>query len=139
MIKEISIAILDRYSSSPDAASLRSDLSGGLWFMEAPQATSEPYAVFTWDGSTVDEIFGDRFNRIETASITVSIYSKNDDGGVEVFGIAQKFMELFDWAELTYPAGNYEHIAIKRNSIVNRGKLDKIWLLELDYDIIYEH
>jgi hypothetical protein len=90
-------------------------------------------------GQLLMRLVGGRFDRLETASITVSIFSKNDDGGVEVFGLAQTFMELFDWATLTYPAGNYKHIAIKRNSIVNRGKSDKIWLIEIDYDVIYEH
>ncbi len=139
MIKEISTAIMSRFNDDPAGLQLRTDLTGGLWFSEAPTDTVEPYAVFTWDGSTVDELMGGRYSRLETASITVTIYSKNDDGGAEVFELAETFMQLYDWCTLTYPAGNYEHISFRRLSIVNRGKSDSIWVVEIDYEAMFEH
>ena len=138
MITAIATAILDKFNSA-SGARLRSLLSGGLWFSEAPASYVYPYAVYTWDGSSVDEICGDRFNRLETANITIEIYSDNNDGGVEVFDLSEKAMALFDWCTLTYPAGQYKHISFSRQSIVNRGKLDNVWMIEIEYEALYAH
>ena len=138
MIDAIATAIMDRYNSKAGNA-VSTALTGGLWFSEVPADNSYPYAVFTWNGSTIEELAGGRQDGLETAQITVEIYSKNDDGGAEVFGLSQKFMECFDWCILDYPASGYEHISFSRQSIVNRGKLDNVWMIELEYEALFEH
>jgi len=138
MIRELSTSIIDKFND-PDGLILRTALTGGLWFMEAPESTSYPYGVYTWDGSNVEEICGGQDQRIETASISVSLFSKNDDGGAEVFDISEKFMKLFDWCTLVFPAGKYEHIAFSRQSIIQRGKSDGVWVIDINYEAQYEH
>ena len=140
MITDISTSIMTLFNSTPGGTALRTVLSGGLYFSEAGPGVSFPYGVFQWNGSNVDEIAGGATNRIETASITVRLFSKNDDGGTEVFDIASKFMALYDWATLAFPDGStYSPLAFQRISIVNRGKSDNIWLIEIDYDLMFEH
>lgn len=141
MIDQIAKSILAKYNESPAGDALRLLLTGELWFSEAPpeEDTVFPYAVFEFNGSSIDEIAGGQANRIETVSIGVHIFSKNDDGGLEVFAIADAFMTLFDWSELDYTGSAYQHVAIRRNSIANRGKRDNIWMIDLDYDVIYSH
>jgi len=108
--------------------------------MQAPADVTFPYGVFTWDGSTIDEICGGASDRIETAQITVYLYSKNDDGATQLCTICTAFTALFDWCALSFPSGStYSPLACRRNSIVNRGKVDNIWLFELEYSVIYSH
>ncbi len=145
MITDVAQAIMTKYNETPAGDALRAAMAGGLWFTEADPKVSFPYGVFTWDGSNIDEQAGgsqtsQQQSRIETASITVSIFSKNDDGGTEIFDIISKFIALFDWATLTYPGGSsYTHLALTRNSITNRGKIDNVWTIDLQYDVMYEH
>ena len=139
MISNVATAIMTKYNENPAGNTLRAAMTGGLWFMEAPDGVSFPYAVFTWNGSNIDEIAGDRTSGIETANMTVSLFDSNDDGATRLFAIVQDFIELFDWSTLTYPAGEYSTLAIQRTSATNRGKIDNIWQVDLDYDVLYEH
>lgn len=139
MISNVATAIMTKYNETPAGDALRALMTGGLWFMEAPDNVSFPYGVFTWNGSNIDEIAGDRTNAIEIANITVSLFDKNDDGAVRIFNIVQQFIELYDWATLTYPAGEYTNLEMQRTSATNRGKIDNIWNVDLDYDVWYQH
>jgi len=142
MITDVAQAFMARYNESPVGDQLRAVLLS-LWFTQAAWTDDGevyPYAVFTFDGSNVDEIAGDRRSAIETASITVSIYSENDDGGEEIFDIVQKFIELYDWQTLTYPAGSeYSHFKCQRMSLINRGKVDNVWTIDLIYEVGFNH
>jgi len=142
MISSVAQAIINKYEETPAGDALRAALTGELWFTEADWDDGKevyPYAVFTWEGSTVDEIAGNRSNAVEIANMTFSIFSKNDDGGTEIFDLVSKFIELYDWATLTYPAGDYTHNEIQRTSTSNRGKIDNIWQIDLDYDVWFNH
>jgi hypothetical protein len=88
----------------------------------------------------VDEIAGVGRTGVETGSITVSLYSNNDDGGLEIFDIIEKWMDLYDSQPLTYPGGSkYSHVQNTRTSIINRGKIDNIWTFDLSYDTMYSY
>lgn len=139
MITNVAQAIMTKYNETPAGDTLRAALTGGLWFTEAKDDVAFPYGVFSWDGSTIDEIAGDRTSAIETASITFSLFSKGDDGALPLFAIVQDFIELYDWTTLTYPAGEYTHYEIQRTSAVNRGKIDNVWTIDLSYDVMFNH
>jgi hypothetical protein len=139
MINEVAQAILTKFNETPAGDTLRAALTGGLFFMEAGRTVSFPYGVFTWDGSSIEETAGDRTNGIETASITVKLYTKSDDGSALLFTIEQLFIELYDWATLTYPGSEYKHLAIQRTGEINRGKIDNVWEIDLFYDVMFEH
>jgi len=139
MISNIATAIMTKFNETPGGTALRAILTGGLWFSEAKDDVTFPYGVFTWNGSNIDEIAGDRTNGIEIASITVSLFSNAGDGGTEVFNAVQAFIALFDWSTLTFPAGSYSELEMQRTSASNRGKLDNIWQIDLDYDLWYQH
>ena len=140
MITDVAQAILTKYNESPAGSALRAVMTGGLWFTQADDNVDFPYGVFEWVGSNIAEIAGTRLNGLETATITVHLFSNEDDGGTEIFDITQKFIALFDWSVLTYPDGSeLSHISFSRISIVNHGIVDKIWDMELDYECQYSH
>ncbi len=139
MISNLATAIMTKFNETPAGDTLRAQLTGGLYFMEASDDVAYPYGVFTWDGSNVDEIAGDRTSAIEHASITVSLFTKQDDGATLLFSMVQNWIELYDWSELTYPAGEYTHFEIQRTSAVNRGKRDNVWQVDLAYDVMFNH
>jgi hypothetical protein len=118
---------------------IRAVLTGGLFFTEAAKGVSFPYGVFTWDSSEVDQFAGDNRSAIEDAAITVSFYTKNDDGALSMFDIIQKWITLIDSAFLVYPPSQYTHLQITRNGIVSRGKIDNVWAYDLQYSVMYEH
>lgn len=140
MITDVAQAIMTKYNETPAGDALRAALTGGLWFTQAKDPVAFPYGVFTWDGSLVDEIAGTRLDGLETADITVSLFSNADDGGTSMFDIIQKFIALFDWTTLTYPGGSeLSHIKMQRMSIANRGIVDKILQYDLNYEVQYNH
>jgi hypothetical protein len=140
MITDIAQAIMTKFNETPAGDALRLVMTGGLWFTEAKDNVSFPYGVFTFDGSNVDEIAGPTRTGIETASVTVSLYSKNDDGGLQIFDIEEKWLDLFDSSVLTYPVGSkYSHVQITRMSTINRGKIDNVWTFALLYDVMYSY
>jgi hypothetical protein len=141
MITDVAQAIGTRYNEdATDPNALRAVLTGGLWFTQAEDDVSFPYGVFTWDGSAIDEIAGTRLDGLETALITVSLFSNADDGSTEMFDIIMKFIKVFDWTTLTYPGGSeLSHIKMQRMSIANRGIVDKILQYDLNYEVQYNH
>lgn len=140
MILDVAQAIMNKFNETPGGDALRLALSGGLFFTEAPDNVAFPYGVFTWDDSFIDEQAGGFTSALEIASISVELYSKNDDGGLEVFDIEEKFIRLFDWSILTYPVSpGYVHVSIRRMSEINRGKIDNVWTINLNYEVQYEH
>ena len=139
MIDSVAKAIMTRYNETPAGDALRVLCTGGLWFSQAPDVTVKPYAVFQWQGSSTEEQMGGQSNRIESAQCSVMVFSDADDGGLEVFAIADAFMTLFDWCTLSYAGSSYSHLACKRLSVVNLGKRDNIWSVNLNYEIMYSH
>lgn len=139
MITDIAQAIMTKFNETPGSDALRLALPGGLWFTEAKDNVSYPYAVFTWESSVINELAGGRRQATEIASLTVSVFTKSDDGGVQIFDIIQKFITVFDWTELTFPAGEYTKLACERTSATNMGKIDNVWRIDIDYDIWFHH
>lgn len=139
MITDVATAFMTRYNiDTGTGTALRAVLTGGLWFMEAKPSVSFPYGVFVWDGLEIEEICGGPKNRINAATLDVHLYSKNDDGGTEVFDLIDKFQAHFDAQILIFPDADYSHIQLLLKSIVNRGKLDNIWEMILTYEEMYE-
>ena len=139
MITDVAQAIMTKFNETPGSDALRAALSGGLYFTEAADDVSYPYGVFMWGSSTVNELAGGRRQATEIASLTFSIYTKNDDGGIAIFDILQKFITVFDWTTLTFPAGEYTKLACERTSATNFNKIDNVWRIDIDYDIWFHH
>jgi len=133
MIDVITKAIKEYYDSASGAA-VRAVNTGGLYFNQAPQTAQEPYTVFMWVASAVDDYMGGSDNRIERADVQFSIFSRAEDGGVEITNISNKFMSWFDEANLTLDAP-FKHIRNERNGTASIPIIDDVWQITLLYTI----
>ena len=133
MITELATAITTFYDSS-DGDTLRAANTGGLYWQSAPQAAVEPYTVFSFVSSSIDESMGGQNDRIERVDVQFSIFSRKDDGGVEIADISDKLMDWLDWNQFSI-GGSFSIIASERNGIGNIPVIDEIWQTSLFYTI----
>lgn len=139
MIKDLTTSIFNRYNSI-DGTALRKVNTGGLYFQLAPHDVAEPFIVFFWIASSPVDYAGGQKDRYENVDIQFSLFSKTDDGGIELGTISEKLMLLFDWCELTYPVGSeLSHIAFERTSTANVGFVDDVWQYVINYEVKLQH
>ncbi len=137
MITELATAIKTFYDSS-DGATLRAANTGGLFWQQAPQAvatsSNKPYTVYSFVSSSIDESMGGQNDRIERVDVQFSIFSRKDDGGVEIADISDKLMAWLDWNRFSI-TGSFTIIASERNGIGSIPVIDEIWQTSLFYTI----
>jgi len=131
MIDDLCKAIKDRFDSSA-GASLRAVLAGGLWFVQAKQNVSQPYAIFTWLGSTPKDYMGSgTTNKYEIAEIQFDIFSKAEDGGTVLTSAVDLLQKLYDWCNLSI--SGYTFIAFERTGTSSVQYVDDIWQATINY------
>ena len=133
MKAELATAIKTFYDSS-DGSALSAVNTGDLWWENAPQATVEPYIVFKFVSSSIDESMGGQNDRIEKVDTQFSIFSRNDDGGVQIGDIETKLMSWLDWQRFPI-SGDFSIIATERVGIGDGPVIDEIWQTTLFYSI----
>ena len=133
MITELSTAIMTLYNGS-EGATLRAANTGGMFWQNAPQAAVEPYIVFSFVSSSIDDSMGGQNDRIEKVDVQFSMYSRKDDGGVEIANITRDVMNLFDWNSFAI-TGGFRILASERIGIGNVPVIDEIWQTTLFYSI----
>ena len=133
MITELSTAIITLYDGA-EGDTLRAANTGGLFWQQAPQAVTEPYAVFSFTGSSIDDSMGGQNDRIEKVDVQFNVVSRNGDGGVEAADIADKFMSLYDWNRFTI-SGSFTNLATERIGVTTIQITDEIWQVTLIYSI----
>ena len=132
MIGPLATAIKSAYDAA-GGATLRAANTGGLWFTQAPQAVSEPYTVFLWVGSAIDDQMGGATARIERCEIQFSVFSRAEDGGSEAADIATKLMSWFDESSLTVTG--HSHIRNERNGTSGVLSVDDVYMIVINYTI----
>lgn len=137
MLTKFTKAIFDFYNATPGGDTLRTANTGGLWFAKAKDAVVEPFIMFDIVGSTTDDWMGGNTDRMETVNLQFNIFSKADDGCVELADITDKLTDYFDWAVLTYTT--FTPIACKRTGIINVGFIDEVWQNTVLYEVTFKH
>jgi hypothetical protein len=131
MIDDLCKAIKVRYDSA-SGATLRAALTGGLWFVQAEQGVSAPYATYTWLGSTPHDYMGTgTTSKFEIAEIRFDIFSEDEDGGTILTGIIDSLQSLFDWCSLSITG--YTHIAFERIGTSGIEVVDDVWRGTVNY------
>ena len=132
MITAVSTAIKTLYDGGT-GATLRAVNTGGLYWEQAPQAVQEPYTVYSFVSSAVDDQMGGISNRIERYDAQFSIFSRAEDGGVELGEIVIALENWFDEADM--PITGFRHIRNERNGTANIPVIDEVWQSTILYTI----
>ena len=133
MKAELATAIKTFYDSSAGSA-LAALNTGDLHWENAPQTVSEPYIVFSFVSSSIDDSMGGQNDRIEKVDTQFSIISRKDDGGVEIGQIETALMSWLDWNNFTI-ADDFTIIAVERIGVGAGPVIDEIAQTTLFYSI----
>ncbi len=136
MLTKFATAIYSLYTGA-GGATLRAANTGGLWLAKGKDGVVEPFIRFNIVGSTIEDMMGAIDNRLETVDLQFDIFSKADDGGVQVADITDKLTALYDWATLTYTT--FTHVACRRTGIINVGFVDEVWQNTALYEVTFKH
>ena len=133
MKAELATAIKTYYDSTAGSA-LATLNTGDIWWENAPQAVVEPYIVFSFTSSSIEESMGGQNDRIEKVDVQFSIISRNDDGGVQLGQIETALMAWLDWNNFAM-SGDFKIIAVERVGVGSGPIVDEIAQTTLFYSI----
>tara|TARA_Y100000310_G_scaffold198731_1_gene198703 strand:- start:371 stop:778 length:408 start_codon:yes stop_codon:yes gene_type:complete len=130
VIEQVCSAIKQKYLSD---AILMNALPGGLYFQQAPQSVSFPFAVFTIDGITQEEIMGGATDNITSIEIQFEAFSDDLSGGSLVASIAAALSSTYDWKELAI--NGYRYVKMQKVSVEPILYEDSIWQITTNYEL----
>ncbi len=130
MLLEVAETIMNKYRSS---IGLKSALTGGLHFQQAPQGVSGSYGVFSIVGYTQEEISTGKNDNIKTVDLQFDIFSSKGDGGSEALEISEFLTDCYDWEDLIVA----EHYTLKMQPIgmTNLMFVDEVWQITMTYEL----
>ena len=128
MIAEVAKGIMNHFKM----ADVYSTLEGRLYFQQAPQEVSFPYAVFYFNGASHEELMSSTsINNIIECDIQFNIFDNSQDGGAKIADIAKDFDNAFHWAEIN--VSGYSYIKMQRENIQPVIYVDEIWQIVINY------
>lgn len=121
MISDLRKAIAKRLEKTPA-------LLGGFWYVEAPQKSAYPYAVFSFVTATDER---DTASRFETVYLQINVYHKD---GAKVETAADLVMSKFDDAESAFNMASYHLERIDRQ-FRRAMKAEEVFIITIQYKI----
>jgi len=121
MNTELRVAL---YNRAKDATGL----TGGLWYVEAPQSSVYPYAVFSFVNNPFSR---DSASKFEEYYLQINIYS---DSEAEIETVKDNLIALLDDSESNYTLTSWYFDRIEREFAIPR-KLDDIFQISIQYRI----
>jgi len=130
MITEIAKGIMNYFKSS----FLNDTLNGRLYFQQAPQDVSFPYAVFYFNGASHEELMSSTsINNIIECDLQFNIFDDSQDGGTRITEIAGLLDNAFHWAQIN--VNGYSYIKMQRENIQPVMFIDEIWQVVINYTL----
>ena len=131
-MKALFDAIYTRFSTTN---TFNTSVGGRMYFMEAPQGATFPYAVYFPVSATTDWTFNDTID-FEEYLIQFSIFSR-DESAIEIANCYEYLKDLYDFCVLSVTG--YTHIHMHRElAIMTRDPDEKIWKYNVDYNVLLE-
>ena len=103
-------------------------LNGGFWYIEAPQKTPFPYAVFSFVSNPFSR---DTASKFEDYYLQINIYDKSASN---IETIKYNFTNTFDDSESNFSLNSWLFERIERQFAIGR-KIDKTFMISLQYKI----
>lgn len=129
MITEVAKGIMNYFRQS---SAVYNALAGRLYFQQAPQDVSTPYAVFYFNGASHEEIMSSTsINNIIECDIQFNIFDDSQDGGTKVSEIAGLLDSAFHWAAIN--VSGYSYVKMQRENIQPVIYVDEIWQVVINY------
>jgi hypothetical protein len=130
MIAEIAKGITNYFKTS----NAYSSLGGRLYFQQAPQEPTFPYAVFYFNGVDHEEIMSSSsVNNLIECDIQFNIFDDSQDGGARIADVAKVLDASFHWA--TINVSGYSYIKMQRENIQPVMYVDEIWQVTINYTL----
>ena len=130
MIAEVAKAIKNYFKTS----NAYSAVDGRLYFQQAPQDVTFPYAVFYFNGASHEEIMSNTsINNIVDVDLQFNLFDNSQDGGSRIADIAADFDNAFHWA--TINVSGYSYIKMQRDNIQPVIYIDEIWQVTINYTL----
>jgi hypothetical protein len=98
VLNVLAAAILKRFNTDAEGATLRGLVTGGMWYERAPYNQTPPYIDFTLE--IIDKI-KTYDSRIEVVVLTFSIFSGDKQTPKETFNIFSALTSVYDYVVLT--------------------------------------
>ena len=134
MIAQVARAITQHFNKS---TTLKDALAGGLFFQQAPQDVSFPYAVFYLLGGSIEEIMDPNLkNSIIDMDLQFNIFTDSQDGGSAIASVSEIFSDAYDWAEIH--VDGYSRIKMQRLTPPIVVYVDEIWQVSLNYELSFQ-
>ncbi|KKN58270.1 hypothetical protein LCGC14_0553500 [marine sediment metagenome] len=134
MIAPVARAITQHYNKS---TTLKDALAGGLFFQQAPQDVSFPYAVFYFIGASHEEIMDATFkNSIIDVDLQFNIFTDSQDGGASIASVSEILDNAYHWAEIH--VDGYSRIKMQRQAIMPVLYVDEIWQVSITYELSFQ-
>jgi len=110
------------------------DMSGRLYFHEAPQGATYPYCVYQMISDAPEYYFNSE--RFEDFLIQFAIFD-NDQSGYDITGYYESLKTMFDDVVLT--VSGYTNVIFERESArLTRDPEDNVWQYSVDYRVMCE-
>ena len=130
MITETSEAILNQFNNTSE---LRDTLTGGLWFVRAPQENTMPYGVFDFISVTPTEYMGGKDDNIKLVDLQISMFTDDDDGAYKINKMASRFDAGFNWEVLNI--ADHKCIKCANANMQTPIYVDEVWQITLLYEM----
>ena len=133
MIPEIAEAITQKYQSNTN---FKNALTGGLYFLRAPQEQTGSYCIFGFEGFTQTPIMGVSTNNIINVDLRFDIFTDATDGGETLASLVGLLSDCYNEQRI-YCSG-YNDLIINDENILPLDEIDGIWQTRVTYNLIIQ-
>jgi hypothetical protein len=110
-MKDVVAAIYTKLASVTSAGSFHALVGGRYYFVEAPQNTGFPLAVYTVDGVDNEDQFSG--SRVLRGSVSFDIYCEGKTGAAVAMDIEEALFTLLDQQTLTVSGSTYGNVTLQ--------------------------
>ena len=122
------------YAEMAGNGTLSGVLTGGIYWVRAPQSADPPYAVIHLNADMREDTFTEEG---ETYQIQINAFEGTEGDDTNILDIFSKMKDVLDYANLT--VAGYNHIVMKRDGNARYEYTeDEVWQLTMFYEAMIQ-